>query len=76
MTSHCCVTVVLLVALCSCAGAKNYYVTVEGNVQNPGTMDQPFKTIQRAADVMKAEDMCYVGQGLYADSSGIIGQED
>lgn len=72
MTFRFSVTVALLIALCSPAGAKNYYVAVEGNDQNPGNEDQSFKTIQRAADVMKAGDVCYIGQGVYRESVRLV----
>ena len=62
------VIVAIFVALCGFAGAKNYHVAVEGNDQNPGTKDQPFKTIQKAADVIEAGDVCYVGPGVYRES--------
>ena len=67
------VTVALFVVLSGFAFAKNYYVAVEGNDRDPGREDQPFKTIQRAADVIKAGDVCYVGAGVYRESVRLAG---
>ena len=44
-----------------------YYVRGRGNDSNPGTRDEPFKTIQKAADVMVAGDTCFVSEGNYPE---------
>ena len=45
---------------------KAYYVSAEnGNDENDGTEAAPFKTIQRAADVLSAGDTCYIMEGTY-----------
>lgn len=45
-----------------------FYVSVKGNDTNPGTLERPFRTIQRAADVMVAGDTCYVREGTYRET--------
>ena len=44
---------------------KTYYVSTSGNDTNPGTEQQPFKTIQKAADSVAAGDTVYVKGGTY-----------
>ncbi|TKI80214.1 DUF5123 domain-containing protein, partial [Bacillus cereus] len=38
----------------------NYYVSPTGNDLNPGTLDQPFATIQKAANVAKEGSTIYI----------------
>ncbi len=45
--------------------ARDYYVSTKGSDSNPGTLDRPFKTIQKAADVAMAGDHIYVRGGTY-----------
>lgn len=47
--------------------AKDYYVSESGSDQNPGTSDLPFRTIQKAADLMQAGDVCCVRAGTYRE---------
>jgi hypothetical protein len=37
-----------------------YYVAPSGNDSNPGTMDRPWQTIQKAADTLIAGDTVYI----------------
>ena len=48
--------------------AMEYYVAVDGNDEYSGSMDQPFRTIQKAADVMVAGDTCVVREGTYRET--------
>ena len=48
--------------------ANNYYVSVTGNNTNPGTLYKPFRTIQKAAYLMKAGDICYIREGVYNET--------
>src|SRR4026209_768877 len=45
----------------------DYYVAKNGNDTNPGTLAQPWKTIQRAADTVQAGDTVNVRQGIYRE---------
>src|ERR1044072_4742184 len=47
-----------------------YYVAASGSDINPGTESEPFRTIQRAADVVSAGDLVMVGDGIYTDEDG------
>ena len=59
--------VVLLISSAS-VQAKDYYVSPQGNDSNPGIITMPFKTIQKAAEIMVAGDVCYIRQGVYHES--------
>jgi hypothetical protein len=46
-----------------------YYVSPSGSDDNDGkTLQTPFKTIQRAADVMNPGDTCCIRQGVYRET--------
>jgi alpha-N-arabinofuranosidase len=47
--------------------AATYIVAPNGNDSNPGTEAQPFRTIQKAADVMQAGDACLIRGGEYRE---------
>jgi len=48
--------------------SKTYYVSANiGNDRNIGTLQLPFKTIQKAADILTAGDTCYVREGTYRE---------
>lgn len=52
-----------------------YYVATNGNDSNPGTISQPFLTIQKGINTMVAGDMVWVRGGTYTpaqQSSGYI----
>ena len=61
------------------ATGKIYYVSTTGNNGNSGTSTSPFKTIQKAADIVKAGDTVIVRAGTYREriimkSSGTASQ--
>ncbi|HDR8183723.1 TPA: right-handed parallel beta-helix repeat-containing protein [Bacillus thuringiensis] len=43
----------------------NYYVSPTGSDLNPGTLDRPFATIQKAANVAKEGSTIYIRSGIY-----------
>lgn len=47
---------------------NEYYVSLEGNDQNPGTKEKPFRHIQKCADIMKPGDLCFVREGTYRET--------
>ena len=51
----------------------DYYVATDGDDENSGSIEQPFATIQKAADVMDAGDTCYIRGGTYYQSVEIDG---
>ena len=54
------------------AAGTTYYVAENGTDSNPGTEDQPWLTIQKAADVMGAGDTCIVLPGFYDERVQIM----
>ena len=47
--------------------AHKYYVAKDGSDLNAGTCNKPFKTIQKAADNMRAGDICFIKKGVYRE---------
>lgn len=43
----------------------DYYVSPTGDDLDPGTLDQPFATIQKAANVVKERSTIYIRGGVY-----------
>ncbi|MBD3265805.1 DUF1565 domain-containing protein [bacterium] len=56
---------VLIMMLCLPAMARDYYVKPSGDDGNAGTAAKPFATIQKAADLAKAGDTIFIGEGVY-----------
>jgi len=60
---------VLVFFLSSLVFSGTYYVSAsKGNDENAGTEKKPFKTIQKAADVMVAGDNCLIDDGTYHET--------
>ncbi|MGQ1787763.1 T9SS type A sorting domain-containing protein [Saccharicrinis sp. GN24d3] len=57
----------LLLCLSVNINATDYYVAKTGDDSNPGTLDQPFLTISKAASIMVAGDICYIKEGVYRE---------
>jgi hypothetical protein len=51
------------------ASATTYYVAMTGSDSNLGTESQPFKTIQKAADIVNPGDAVIVDDGIYTNSN-------
>jgi hypothetical protein len=47
------------------AHAATYYVSTSGNDTNPGSLSQPWRTIQKAADSVNPGDTVLVNDGVY-----------
>lgn len=61
--------IVILFCSGSCANStKEYYVSETGSDSNPGTIKNPFRTIQKAADVLLPGEICYVRGGHYRET--------
>lgn len=58
----------LLLVLCtSFLTATDYYVAKDGNDANDGTEATPFLTVNKAASMMTAGDVCYIKAGIYRE---------
>lgn len=44
-----------------------YYVSPKGNDANPGTINRPWRSIQKAANLMVAGDTCIIRGGIYRE---------
>ncbi|RZN38003.1 MAG: DUF1565 domain-containing protein [Methanophagales archaeon ANME-1-THS] len=55
----------LISVLTLTATATTYYVAPTGDDAHPGTVNQPWRTIQHAADTMVAGDTVYIRAGTY-----------
>jgi hypothetical protein len=47
----------------------NYYVSTSGSDSNPGTSASPFRTIQKAADMVNPGDTVIIRDGVYSTTS-------
>jgi hypothetical protein len=68
-----------LSCVCCAAGATVCYVAPGGSDTAPGTRELPFRTIQRAADMLRPGDTCVIRGGTYRETvrpaaSGSAGQ--
>jgi parallel beta-helix repeat protein len=57
------VAIILSVAV---SHAATYYVSTSGNDANPGTSGSPWRTLQKAANTVRAGDLVLVANGTYA----------
>lgn len=57
--------VVLLAATAFQICAEEYYVSEKGSDTNSGSINSPFKTISKAASILKAGDICLIREGSY-----------
>lgn len=61
-------TISLLIASSNTQASPNiYYVSPTGNDNNPGTINNPLRSIQAAADRVKPGDTVYVREGTYVE---------
>ncbi len=57
-----------LVLLSLSGFSKHIFVSPNGDDGNQGTKESPYKTIQKAADIMQAGDICYIREGIYHET--------
>lgn len=53
----------LALAMCSLSVARDYYVATDGSDANPGTIDKPFATLEKARDTIRASKARVLGEG-------------
>ncbi|WP_010182995.1 choice-of-anchor Q domain-containing protein [Aquimarina agarilytica] len=61
------ISLVLMLIAVQMLSAKNYYVATNGSDGNPGTENRPFKTIQKAANLVNPGDVVLIKRGIYRD---------
>jgi parallel beta-helix repeat protein len=61
------VVLLLCMGLSPAGWARTYLVSTSGDDANPGTEEEPFRTIGKAASVMKADDTAIVAAGTYPE---------
>ena len=57
----------LLLVYSILVSATEYHVSNSGQDTNPGTLAEPFQTIQKAASLMNAGDICIIHGGVYRE---------
>lgn len=60
--------ILLAIALALPALCAEYHVAISGDNANPGTAEKPFRTIQRAADILQPGDVCTIHAGTYRET--------
>jgi hypothetical protein len=63
-----CIALMATALAATCAYAATYFVSPSGADGNGGTVARPFRTIQRAAEILKPGDTCYAREGLYRET--------
>lgn len=58
----------LIILLINQGVQSQFYVSPAGSDNNLGTLQQPFKTIQKAADIMLAGETCFIMNGEYRET--------
>lgn len=53
---------------------KSYYVSVSGHDANPGTAEDPWRTMQKAVNTMAPGDTTFVREGVYDEFVAIDGE--
>lgn len=56
--------------------ATDYYVATNGNDGGTGSRDEPFATLQRAADAMQQGDTCWISSGTYRETVTLKGKNN
>ena len=64
---------ILLVLFVSVCSGADYFVSVQGNDENPGTINSPFQTIQQAADIVEGGDVVNIMEGSYREQITLDG---
>ena len=62
------ISILLGIAVSACEQNQVYVVAPTGSDSNPGTLKQPFKTIQKCASVAKPGTTCRLRSGVYRET--------
>jgi hypothetical protein len=55
-------------ALALSVHGAEYFVATNGHDDDPGSEQRPFRTVQKAADLVRAGDTCYIRGGTYRET--------
>jgi len=58
----------LIVSSTATSWATNYYVATTGNDANAGTLQAPFRSVQKSLNTVKAGDTCWISAGTYNEA--------
>lgn len=53
-------------AMTGCGGS--YFVSPDGSDENPGTINRPFKTVQKCASLVRPGETCWLREGIYRET--------
>ncbi len=56
------------ILMCVLARAGEFYVSTQGNDGNPGSVDRPWRSMQKAANTLAPGDTVFVRAGVYHES--------
>ena len=59
------ISVLFFLFFCGVCFAHSWYVAPDGNDVNPGTIDQPFQSLQKAQNFVVPGDTVYIRGGTY-----------
>src|SRR4030042_2916904 len=62
------ILLLLFLIITSTCFAREYYVDSKADFSGDGSFISPFMTIQEAADIMKACDICFIRSGIYNET--------
>ncbi|MBL7214221.1 MAG: DNRLRE domain-containing protein [Phycisphaerae bacterium] len=65
--------IVVFMGACNYGWADDFFISVSGNDNNPGTFDQPWKSVQYAFDQINAGDTVYIRGGRYHEAVVVNG---
>ena len=47
---------------------EGYFVSPDGSDENLGTINSPFKTVQKCADIVQPGELCWLREGIYRET--------
>lgn len=70
------IVTITLIIMAGSATAGEYYISTTGNDSNPGTIEQPFASLQRAQQAVSAGDTVWIRGGVYNFTAGAGASEN
>ena len=60
--------IAIFVSLAMSGCNEGYFVSAEGSDDNPGTINRPFKTVQKCANIVQSGETCWLREGIYRET--------